>query len=549
MEQQKTPSYIRIVRILLFAALPVIDCIRTSTVIWQMMLASQCIGTILAIIIILHYGIKTFLKWRNLLWFLLCAILIATMPYWFYAELIKYHFLYEMQLALFNMSLYGIIVSTILWDKIKADKKYLFTKIKSLFTFSHLPFMLWFGFILWATMMKDNTERPEFDLLYFGIFYLITFHSDELKELFDDLSNGILCGFWAVQGFAFVFRPYVDAITRYPGMYSNSNLFDCICLMVLILSLIKLTDTRRKHSVRHWKYMLFLLNCGAVLSLIVMSIGRTTIATALFMIAFYGILILAKEKDKFWKNLFLRALHFLVAFVIAFILVFISASYIPKILKHPIPEVSDYWVWGDLEDDDNYVSVEELLNASLGRFAAIFVDYDTPKTEISENQETIASEPELPSETIALDPDGPNQEYYLPEEYNSFDLRYAIWREYMDEFNLSGHVYEDWIVWVAIDDSYQHAHNIFIMLAFIYGIPSGLLFLGWMISYILLSGKAFLRHYDESMKVAPAFIWLGVVLFGMFDCCWMYGQLSWFLLLFLFKFISNETCKTGIDNK
>ncbi len=520
-------SYKRILQVLLFALFPIVDFCRTSTNAWQMMLAAQLVGLVLNGIMVLHYGIKRFLKWYNLLWIVASGIAIGTMPFWFYEEAIKYHYLYETWFAFVNVAVLGMILTQVLIDVFKRNKDF---SVKKKNKGGVLLFILWFSYILLATLMKDNSFRPEFDLIYFGIFYFVSFTKEELKELFDDLLDGILLGFSVLQLIAFFFRPYVDGFMRYRGMYYNSNLFDLICLLMVIVILFKMTRVRR-NKIRRRDYILWSLYYGMVFSMIVFSLGRVSMALAIGITILYGCIIFVIEKQS-WKKLIPKAGLLFVAVCVALPLTFFMSSYLPRVFEKPIIHPGEEVLLGDLDQEDNYVSVDELLEGLVGRFSRLL------KYNIEEAEE-VKTEPE---DLEPLDPDWEHKTYYLTtKHYSGVEIRLAIWRTYADQLNMNGHIGEQWELWVSPYFKASHPHNVFLMQLFMYGIPSGLLFIAWSISYLYLAFRYMLK---EKEQLYFAFAFLVVLLlfgFGTFDTCWMNGQMSWVLLMFMQKFLlSNE---------
>lgn len=526
--------YKRVLQVMLFALFPVVDYYRCAGNAWQMMLAAQFMGTLLLGVILLNYGIKKLVKWYQIFWIVGSAVAIGTMPLWFYEEAIKYHFLYETWLAFGNLAVFGMILTQITVDGLKDRRG---GKKRELAIKDIVLFGLWFAYILGATIMKDNSFRPEFDLIFFSVFYLVPLEKENLKHIFEDLVNGVLIGFSVVQTVAFLFRPYVDGFLRYKGLYYNSNIFDLICLTMLIFVLVKLTQVRRRNAVKY-VYFLWLLYYGIIFSLIVLSVGRLSIMLALVITLVYGVVIGITEKEGI-RKLVLKTCSLGVALVIALPLTFMMVAYMPRILNHPIIYPGEEEFVGDMEDPDNYVTVDEILEELVGRFAKLIVTTE-PQSEVVEN-----NEPEEPAE---MDPDWEHKTYYLAsKDYSGVEIRLAIWRTYLDDLNWTGHTIDQRELWVSPYYRAVHPHNIFIMQLHTYGIVVGGLFIAWMVCYIYSAFRYFMAN-RKSLEAAFILLVLMVVLgFGMFDCCWMNGQTIWVLLMFMQKYLWDGTGKN--ENK
>lgn len=519
-------SYKSICRICIFATLPLIDFLRISGNGWQMMLASQSVGLVLAGILFLHYGIRKFLKWYNIIWLCGAGVAIASMPYWFYDEAIKYHYLYEMQLALVTMAMYGMILTQIICDyreQRNSGKKIRINKAGVALG------GIWLLYILLATLMRDNTYRPEFDLLYFGIFYLVIYNKEEQRKILEDLVNGISIGFLSLQFVAFFFRPYVDGINRYRGMYYNSNMFDLMCLVVLCLVLVKITHARKTHGIRHWSYWGWIAYYGAAFSLILLSIGRISILLAIGGTVLYALFTVCFEHIKV-KKMLAQSGVVLLSIGIMLPIVFAAASYLPRILKRPILFQDEYLYIGDLQDEDNYVSFAEFTEMTLGRFSKLIADYSAEG--IGESvvvDETIV---ENNIDTKTQNTDWENKTFYLNAEgYSAIDLRVAIWRTYLDEVNMWGHTIDEWGVWVAPNLYFVHAHNIFIMQTYVYGLIAGGVFVLWIVYYIYRAWCYYRRNVNDCYAIIPLMAVMILISFGMFELSWMSGQVSWALVL------------------
>lgn len=522
----------KIVHVIFFMFLPLCDLFRNVGTGEEMMLATQGIGLIIALILITHYGLRSFFKFYNLIWvgFGIGGIYVISK---IYANL-KYSEYYQREcwLICVNFCLLGMIVTKIVIDSIKAKENYL-KKIKAFFVVNNLPFFLWLGYILIATLTRENIYRPGCELIYFGLFFLVSYSEDELHDLYNNFLNGVLIGFWILQGYAFLRRPWVDTITRYRGLYFNSNIYDIICLLVMLILLVKMTNARREKTIKNWQYYFWLLQYGMVFSLIIISVGRFSVVLAFVGTIVYGIVVAILERDTF-KNIILHGV--LCILCVSIMLPFTSAcaSYLPRIAKSPVSFQNEYFLWGDLNDSDNYVSMNEFIEYSLGRLSTLITNYEI-KVPTDENGNVVNDQDVI--DERPLDPDWQEKTYFLDEEnYNSVDLRVAIGLTYLVELNMWGHTTDEWWLWVAPHEPQIHPHNIFIMEAFVYGIPAGILFIAYIISCFAGSVRG-LKYSNKKYQLFLVFAVMQVVSFGIFEMNWQPGQISWFTLLFITKFL------------
>ena len=525
----------RILQVLLFATLPNFDLRRCVGDGDEMMLTVHGIGLVVAGIIVLHYGFKAFFRVYNLAWVALGAVAMWVVTSAYHELPLSQFYKNECQLFCITLSLFGMIYTKILLDFLK-EKDQIPVKIKGFLCKKNIPLFLWLGYIVLGSMGETHFYRPEFDLIYFLALFLIPFGKEEMNDLCEDLSNGIIYSFWIIQGYAFLRRPWVDGMLRYRGMYFNSNIYCMMCLVIILFVLIKMTKVRKQKTVKSIFYWFWLAQYGMAFSLIVMSGGRISIFLAVVgtvLYTFVQILILERKriKEVLWQGCFV-----MLAVCIMFPVTFACASYLPRIKKSPVDFQSEYTMWGDLNDPDNYVSVEEFAESSLGRIFTLFSNMvEEPKNVRSVRFRTQAALISR-ADNRPMDPDySEDKVYYLDENnYNSFELRFAIGLTYFMNLNMSGH--NNWVLWITPHDSMYHAHNIFIMEAYVYGIPAGIIFVLWVASL----GWSSIRYSKENRNnvygIFPVFVILLVIGFGVVDMSWQPGQISWFLFCCQLKF-------------
>ena len=63
---------------------------------------------------------------------------------------------------------------------------------------------------------------PAWFAIVFGIFYLTDFDKQSIDNIYISIVDGIIIGFFAIQGMALLFRPY--DMVRYVGLYINPNI-------------------------------------------------------------------------------------------------------------------------------------------------------------------------------------------------------------------------------------------------------------------------------------------------------------------------------------
>lgn len=526
----------RILQILLFATLPNFDLRRCVGDGDEMMFTVHGIGLVVAGIIFLHYGFKAFFKVYNLAWVAFGALSMWVITTAYHELPLAHYYKNECQLICISLSLFGMIYTRMLIDFLK-ERKNITVKIKAFLCKRNIPFFLWFGYILLGSIGETHFYRPEFDIIYFLPLFLIPFGKEEMMDLCEDLSNGIIYSFWIIQGYAFLRRPWVDGMLRYRGMYFNSNIFCMMCLVILLLVLIKMTKVRKQRTVKSIRYWFWIAQYGMAFSLIVMSSGRISIFLAVVGTMLYIFVEMMMLERKKVKEMLLEGFLVVLAVCIMFPVTFACASYLPRIKKSPIDFQSEYTMWGDLNDPDNYVSVEEFVQSSFGRVFTLFSNMVKEPTAVRSVNLRSKAMPMTRADGRPMDPEySEDKVYYLDENnYNSFELRFAIGLTYFMNLNMDGHT--SWGLWITPHDWMFHAHNIFIMEAYVYGIPAGILFALWIVGLCITGIQYMKENKNHVYGIFPIFVIMLVIGFGVVEISWQPGQISWFLLLMSAKIL------------
>lgn len=386
-----------------------------------------------------------------------------------------------------------------------------------------LPKINWKFGAVWLVMMvlmivsRSTYIWPFCYLVMFGCFYLTDFTKEELNDLFQGMLDGIILGFFAVQGFCFVFRPY--DLARYSGAFSNSNLNSQFYLMVLAAVFAKIIYVTRVKSSK-WIKLYYWAVAGAVLSLELLTIGRTGWLTATILsIVFCGFLKRHQIVKRWWRNL----LALIVCIVITFPIAFSAVRYLPPIFHHPVwfyGEWSIYRVhsW-DPWNSEKYVDIDEFYDAAVGR--------------VLESIKNVIEHSPFLLKVNAAETDLTDMDPVLTWEQRTDSLlvRGNIYKYYLQNLNLRGHPYAEQGFLLTPQYWVPHAHNIFLQYGTDFGIPVMLLF-----AVLIIWGAILLRRqYKQQGLETYAGYWMFLLLpaiFGMLEYSWGTGSLS-ILMMFI----------------
>lgn len=530
------------IQVVLFVTMVYIDIKRCSGTGDQWAAANLNIWWILGVLILMHYGLRNLKKW----WVPVISAASVAMLIAVYVLLWKkpnapYIELFTITINIWVLGLAGALFLLSCMDWVKKSKESGLKIGKVLLSFiRHNPGIVFFIlYFLIAAFMPEDVHKPLVTLCVFGFLYAIPFTERQRKQLANNLVWGIMLGFWLQQIHAFGFRPYTDSYIRYRGMYYNSNIYALLCLAVLTLTLCKLYSLKIEKNKNGILYVLMLVQYCFTFAFIFFSIGRITILLALAFTAAFLVLMFWEYRRIAWKKVLFTAGLTVALLILVLPATYLSIRYLPTILKHPVEFHDEYYMRGDLNNPDDYVSVSEFMEQSLGRFGKLFIPSSSEKELADRVLNDTTKPPEEPEVLTPLDPDWEGKEYYVDYEkgYNAFEIRIAIWRTFLANSGLTGVATENRVQYITPYVAMIHAHNIFIQMIFQYGWISGLCFFGWIVCYTIAAFRH-LREYKGSLYgVLPLGVLCLVLGFGFVELAWQLGQISWFLLLFSYLFV------------
>lgn len=369
---------------------------------------------------------------------------------------------------------------------------------------------------------------------YFGMFlcfYLTEMEAQEENVMWDALANGIIIGFFALQIWAYGFRPYDEV--RYLGPYSNTNMTALFYLITYAMVLYRIYVLRWKGkcgmaSPKKWvnifQKIFYYVLAGGLISFTFFTICRTALLVLVGMTVLVGIIAdLWLLRDKA-RRLILRWAALTLCAIVTFPCVYGTIRYLPCILHRPVwfyaeyseSKVHSYEPW----DSTKYISLEEFLEEAVARLgygggAVLDVEASGGPEEVA----FAAAQEDLLRGEEAMD---------------SGKIRLAIWKKYFGDLTWTGHTLEEGQVPITEDYHAWHAQNVFLQVLYYYGIPAGVLFILLMLWYGVRS-LGILKNAKEPTVILPGMIFVIFVGFGMMECVWYSGQAVMILMYLLAK--------------
>lgn len=422
------------------------------------------------------------------------------------------------------------------------------------------------------TFSRSGRLWPVWFAAMFGMFYVTRFTREKLEQLFEAMVDATIVAFFVIQIYAYGFRPY-DVI-RYLGAYPNSNVASLHYLVVYTMVLCKLHYLEKKNAKKGWR-IFFFLGAAGLLDFMFLTMGRTSWVTAIVITCFYGIFVIWKNWKKKFSGVIARGAALVAAFVVLFPVVFGTVRFLPVVLHHPVWYGGEYSIEKvhsfDPADSPKYIEMDEFLEAVFGRIVGTFYkgdeageasvagnstdnvvtveagtaednagagSADNTVAENTEDGENAGREnAEQDNVNSAVTGDASQTSYEVIEKIGpegmdeALNIRLSIYAAYLRNLNWFGHPdAEGHYQFADIDYFSWHAQNVWLQMAFSYGIPSGILFL---ILTVLLFRKNFgiLKNAGNvPYKIIPFFICLLFFVYGLMELDWNVGQYPLILL-------------------
>ncbi len=506
----------RTLYILCFAALNLIEFLRGTQTgnIWKA--AANCTGLVTAVIIISVLPLRELIDRINGIYVLLCAAAMAAAHiYW---QLHPGVFPWgQVQTAILNICWMGIVL------------RYFFKKIV---VEKSIPFRpgaagwLWIAMSVLMILSVSGRWLPLWFLLMFGAFYLTDYGREDRKALWDGMIDGTILSFFAMQIYAYGFRPYDEL--RYKGPLSNSNMTALYYLIVYLMCLYKLHLLQERKAKRGIK-LFYLTGAGGMLCFQIFTMCRTAWIAAFVITVCYGILVVKRIWGCGWLGTICRGAALLLAAGLTFLPVYGTIRWLPVILHHPIWYEGEYRVEKvhsyDSPDSEKYVDLNEFMEALLGRII------NTLKSAGRRRPFVLYA---YAAESETMDMERVDLVWVPWTEDLSLRERLTIYKAYWDDLTWYGNGPDKGFYLIGEGDYFsRHAQNLWLQIAYTYGIPAGILSVILSVFLLFVHGKSVLHEKENPYAVMPFFVCVLYVVFGLMEIVWNPGQLVMFLMFFV----------------
>lgn len=440
--------------------------------------------------------------------------------------------------AVLNISVWSYLIIYVYQEKSYTE---LFARIKQ-----PVFWCTWLCLVLMQLSVHEGIV-PLWYLLIYGGFAVIGIPKERTEDFFDGMMTGIILWFFGQQIIAFGFRPY-DYV-RYRGLYSGETQNGLFYMIAFCAFLLKWIDSREKERKWYVRFFYFLMSAGMV-SFTSLTGGKAPIlgigAVIVFVYIGYDIF-----KRKTFYGLVLHSVTLVLCIVLTFPATYLCIRYLPTILHHPVWFEGEY-VEGesvcsfDSWNSEKYISFTEVIHVDIARYLRFIgiqpEGWNAPlqsrifmlPTYAKESNELEQTE-EIADMVPGSSPDNPFDIENVSSMSPSTNARKVIYTYYWNNLNFEGHDKNHSGFWISRGTYYGHAHNMFLQVAYDYGIIPGILFV---LIYLYSLYRAFLLCRKDNW-ICMVFL-LAILCFGMVEMVLVSGQITVPLMAIMFYFVGRD---------
>ncbi|MCM1048749.1 MAG: hypothetical protein NC433_10010 [Clostridiales bacterium] len=360
----------------------------------------------------------------------------------------------------------------------------------------------WYGIIVALAfalliIFRNTRDWPIYLACVFSVYYLRMAAWDKRERLLQNICNGILLHFLVMLGYCLLHRPYLFYNqTRYSFVFHTVTISAEYLSLVIGAAFVKLVQAyhKEKRFSNIWKELTIF---GVSLVYLMLTLSRTGyLAIILTMITVFPLVCVCR---RYKARTFLPLAAMLIAsFIISFPAVFTMQRVVPAVVAKPeMFEIE--WIPDEIKEKRD---TDSRYYITIRRFAQIFenkvlgipedkciVPYE-PKAEDSYAMLIVSTET-----SGAMISDGENE---IPENDNIGEYssgRLDLFKLYISNLNMTGH---DEMDLMSEDGSVGnvHAHNTYIQAAYDHGIPTGIIFILFII-YTLIRAVIYYNRRKE----------------------------------------------------
>lgn len=265
-----------------------------------------------------------------------------------------------------------------------------------------------------------------------------------------------------------------------------------------------------------------------MLSFQLYTMGRTAWMTAIVLTILYGIFVVRKIWRKSWGRVFCRGGALALATVLTFVPVYGTIRWFPAVLHYPVWYEGEYSVNKvhsfDPADSEKYVGLDEFLEALLGRLAGTLKRAGA-QSPFAIKAYAAETEPQMPRVDLLEVPWTKDK---------GILNRLTIYKAYWDDLTWYGNGPDKGYYLIGTGKYHSwHAQNLWLQIAYYFGIPAGILLIVLSVVLLYHHGKKMLADWENPYGIIPFFVCVLFMVFGLSEVVWNPGQLVMFLIFFV----------------
>lgn len=515
----------RIVYVAIFAYLCYLDHIIGSAEGYMQTGLKIYTGIFLAIIILMNYKLKDYLKLPYAVWSVAFFIGRQLMLKQYYNNCLNNVALVS---VLWGIGVYGVLLIRLFYLYVIEKKN---------------PKMKWISFFIFAVMfllmmiIRTDFTWPRDIGIALVLFFLTDFKEKDLNNLYLGMVEGIILGFILCQGFAWIHRPYMNEV-RYLGMYCHPGMNALFYIFVYCAILCKWYQMKLKRRHLFLRITMVLL-AGLVLATVLYTGSRTAlICIVLVTVLFLFFQFISSCK---WKlvDVLIDGGALVLAMVVCIVPAFMLIRYVPEKVDDYVFFAYDKEFTRQIEFEEVSTELFERLFWFSGEIAEDVHEFINELFELLMPVMIVEAESWEEEYNSVLDEDyvepGTDREHPLfswKEQGDPVKTRLGIYKFFINRLELVGEENTPQGVWLSRIYLATHTHNFFLQIAYDFGIIVAVL----LITIVLMlygrvikglferkSGAWYFRLFCTAVFVT-AFL-----AFGMLEITWTYGQIGFTL--------------------
>lgn len=315
-------------------------------------------------------------------------------------------------------------------------------------------------------IFRNTREWPIIAAVMFGVFYYGMWLWEKRNCFMQVFCNGIILNFVYMVYYCLRYRPYLRFRHNRFGMgFHTVTMTGCYLALVLCAVIVKVFA--KYYKTRQWQECwkeLSLLGIGNIY--LILTLSRTGYLAAFAMEIFMCIFFVFLKERKKMSGIVKKAGVGIAVTILFFPIVFTAQRILPAVANDPVYSEVEIWEYvvekGEPKDSELYIDITAFMKVAGKKLFGL----DTGNISLSSIKPIYVTNDDI---MVASEAES------MEEVHDISNGRLEIFREYIKEWNLTGH--EDMSFRFPNGSTPAHAHNTFLQMIHDHGLITGSLFL------------------------------------------------------------------------